>query len=69
MRSRLGGVLALQNIIAPHDGGRYNTPLTLKGSSNLLMMDGHVENIQNWLKMKLYPNRGNVRAKWYDPSK
>ena len=64
-----GGVLTLQNIIAPHDGGRYNTPLTLKGSSNLLMMDGHVENIQNWLKMNLYPNRGNVCAKWYNPSK
>lgn len=59
------GVVKPTNIIAPHGGGDINSHQTLKGSANLLMMDGHAENVQQWMKINVL----NSRLNWYDPLK
>lgn len=51
---------------APHAGGGVLSRKTLKGSANLLMMDGHVENIQQWVRKNL---NGDARLNWFDPLK
>ncbi len=50
-------------ISSPHDGGGNTSRSTLKGSANLLMMDGHVVNIQKWLKLNIDSSRLN----YYNP--
>lgn len=51
---------------APHAEGGVLSRKTLKGSANLLMMDGHVENIQQWVRKNL---TGDTRLNWFDPQK
>lgn len=58
-----GGTVKPTSIIAPHGGGSINSRQTLKGSANLLMMDGHAENVQQWMKINVL----NSRLNWYDP--
>ena len=58
-----GGTVKPTSIIAPHGGGSINSRQTLKGSANLLMMDGHAENVQQWMKINVLSSRLN----WYDP--
>ena len=53
-------------VASPHSGGGLTSRSTLKGSANLLMMDGHVENIPQWVKLNL---TGNARLNWFDPLK
>ena len=58
-----GGTVKPMSIIAPHGDGSINSRQTLKGSANLLMMDGHAENVQQWMKINVLSSRLN----WYDP--
>lgn len=59
------GTIQQTAIVSPHDGGGSTSRSTLKGSANLLMMDGHVENIQNWLPI----NKTRPRLNYYNPLK
>ncbi len=60
-----GGTIKPTVISSPHDGGGNTGRSTYKGSANLLMMDGHVENINKWLAM----NTLNSRLNYYNPLK
>jgi prepilin-type N-terminal cleavage/methylation domain-containing protein/prepilin-type processing-associated H-X9-DG protein len=58
-----GSVVKPTAISSPHNGGGSTSRSTLQGSANLLMMDGHVENIQKWLTF----NTTSTRLNYYDP--
>ena len=60
-----GGTIQPAWIASPHDGGGTMSREKIKGSANLLMMDGHVENVPQWLRK----NTLNSRLNWYDPLK
>ena len=60
-----GTTITPNYIISPHAGGGLTSRTTLKGSANLLMMDGHVENIPNWIRKNLT----NSKKNYYDPQK
>lgn len=60
-----GGIIKPTNIISPHNDGGIMSRQKIKGSANLLMMDGHVENVPQWLRK----NTLNSRLNWYNPLK
>ena len=66
VNSGLSSGVRTRYISSPHGGGGVTSRTTKRGTANLLMMDGHVENFKGWMQEN---TTASTRYNWYYPER
>lgn len=66
VNSGLSSGVRTKFISSPHGGGGVTSRTTKRGTANLLMMDGHVENFKDWMQEN---TTASTRYNWYNPER